>query len=582
VSRPKRGDWIRGAAETRLDFHSGGLPAKWPQTALSPLPLLQGAAEIDCAELWITRNSLSLAKSASVHNQLAVLGRRCCQFDSRCFALRKNFKLVTCRTAGMAARLGCIRDFGMWCIRIALCGAALVAATASASAQTVRMPTPAPQPASPTMVAAYGAWANGYLGAGGSWLLLCILGGGVIGAAIAWLLVQARTERADPMPTRQQHANQAVRRHPPDAFDHRRDDPGPRPGEREYSNQPSNNDLSSAYENRRYDPASAHAERGRYSRERPEGGAPWRNDRDSSNANDWSHSRETQNLAPRWGRTRTPVHGPDRRPAAFAHDAVSDELGERQKASRPGIRNAGSAYDSFFDALRDGTEADLPSDHNAASPDDPVGDASTPSATPAQSNPLDQLDTTPPVARKRRRRDAGERLYEGLELKMASLLGRATGKDSYREEAERASVRKPTSAYDAVSHALRARQEADQAGERAEADQLGGHNAASAYDAIGDALGESEDAHQPSGHDAPSAYDAVRDALAETPEEGDQPNRHNAASAYDAVRDALGESEEADQPEGHNPAPTVGASLEDREEVDELLAAMRLLPAARR
>jgi flagellar protein FliO/FliZ len=51
------------------------------------------------------------------------------------------------------------------------------------------------------------------------------------------------------------------------------------------------------------------------------------------------------------------------------------------------------------------------------------------SATPAESNSLDELGTTPPRAPDTRELNAGRMLYDSLEQEMASLLGRPTGKN---------------------------------------------------------------------------------------------------------------------------------------------------------
>ena len=204
---------------------------------------------------------------------------------------------------------------------------------------------------------------------------------------------------------------------------------------------------------------------------------------------------------------------------------------QKEEVDQPGGHNAASAYSAVRDALGESKEADQPSSHDAAFADDAVGDARPRSATPAESNPLDQLDTTPPGAAERRQPNAGKTLYDSLEQTLARLLGRSTGKNSQREEADHPSGRKAATAFDAVRDAL---------GKSEEAVQPGGRKAASVYDGIRDALTKSEEADQPSGGNAASAYDAVRDALSES-EEADQPSERNAASAYDAVRDALTE-----------------------------------------
>jgi len=170
------------------------------------------------------------------------------------------------------------------------------------------------------------------------------------------------------------------------------------------------------------------------------------------------------------------------------------------EADQPSSHNAATAYDAVRDALGERQEADQPSGHNAASAYDAVREARPRSAIPAESNPLDQLGTTPPRVAETRQPNAGKTPYDSFEQSMASLLGRSTGNNSQSKEA----------------------------------DQLRGRNTASAYDAVRDALTDTEEVDQPSGHNAASAYDAVRDALTER-EEADQPGGYNGASADEAV-----------------------------------------------
>jgi hypothetical protein len=154
----------------------------------------------------------------------------------------------------------------------------------------------------------------------------------------------------------------------------------------------------------------------------------------------------------------------------------SSQSGE---ADRPSGRNAATVYDAVRDALTEREEADQSSGHNAASDYDAIRDARPRSATPSESNPLDQLGTAPPRVAETRQPNAGKTLYDGFERSMASLLGRSTGNSSQSEEADRP----------------------------------GGRNAATAYEAVRDALGEKQRADQPSGYHAAAAYEAVRDAF---------------------------------------------------------------------
>jgi hypothetical protein len=530
-------------------------------------------------------------------------------------------------------------------IRIAIGGAILIAATANAGAQTARTdphanslsllvidqgriaepsrivtdklapkasakpnkgvltgrsrpasPTPASKSNVPVMVAGPEAQAARPQGTG-SWLLLCMLGGGVVGAAVVWFVRGSAKVRTHPTPRRKEQADQAMGPHSASANDDRRDD------------------RAFAYSRRRPPPsnvrASGYDEHWAPSRERQETAPPRRPNRASAYDVRRERSRVTDETVPRGGHDRASAYDSRRvgskesdetgehAPAYDSHRASS----ERQEAEQPSRYNPGSAYDAFWDALRDGRETDRPSRHTAA-------------GTPVERAPPGA--TQPRVAAKRQP-NADNMLYDSLEQEITTLLGRPTGKNSQRQEAAQPGGRNAASADVAVAagwsrsatpvepnpldlpYAVETRQpyadkmfhesleqeitsllgrSSGKNSSGAKADPPRGRNAASTYDAVRDALGESQQADQLTRRNGASAYDAVSGALSEGEEGVDQPSNRNMAFAYDAVRDALSEGEEVDQPSDHNAASSHDAvrdALGEREEANELLGAMRLL-----
>ena len=426
-------------------------------------------------------------------------------------------------------------------------------------------------------------------GASHWWLLFGTIGGGLAGAAIVWLILRSRTERAEPTSTREPKADQPRRYYSASAPDERRDDPRPRAGEE--SNQ--SRDRASAYNNHQDDRASAYATSSHYSREWEKAGAPWRRNRNSAYADDWSRSKESGKPEPHVSQNGT-----------SGHDERWEGAEEWKETAPPW---AVSANDALDDVLREMEEVDQRKGRNAASADGAIDDARMSSLEPAEPSAVDQLNPTLPRAAEARQLQAV--LFEDLEQEITSLLGRPTGKNSRRKEAE-PNGRDAAAAHDTIrdarrrsvtptepnpadqfrttpSRAVKTRQpKADKTlfdsleqeitsllgrptGRNSlweSADQPSRRNAGSAYDAVRDALRESEAPHQPIGYevasardaewaevdqssiyDADSPYDAVRDALAEI-EEADAPSGDHAASAYDAVRDALEERKQVDEP----------------------------------
>jgi hypothetical protein len=498
------------------------------------------------------------------------------------------------------------------------------------------VPTPSPQRGVPTMVATPEPLAASRLWASGSWLLLGALCGGVaVGAAIVWLMVGLRTGRA--RPRRQDEADQPVRYPPVSAYNNPHDNPRLSARDSEEGSPLNGYDLASASDNQGDGRGPADAKRRPYSRGWENAARPWRT---SANGDSWSRSTESEKPDPRRGQNRTPVSDDrwsdsregeetDPRWGASAHDAVSDALREIEEADQPNGSNGASADDADarlrsamppepspldqrattlpgaadapqlkagripFESLEEEItsllgravgkksrrkEADEPSGRgDAASTYGVVGDARTRSATLAEASPLYELGTTPFGEAETRQP------YDSLEQKLASLLGRSTGKNAQMMELDEPRDRKAATALDAVRFALRGMQETDESGgynasvydgirdaltDGEEANETHNYDAASADDAVDDAFGDPEEVDEPSDRKATSAYDAVRDALAQR-QQTDQPGDHNAPSAYDAVGDALSESEEVEELSGHNAAGALRDALREWAEADQ-------------
>jgi hypothetical protein len=316
---------------------------------------------------------------------------------------------------------------------------------------------------------------------------------------------------------------------------------------------------ASAFDNRRDNQASAYDKRWDDSGERREADPPWRHNQAPGYDGRRPSSNQRQETDPRW-----------RHDQASQYNSRWDSR-ERRKGSQPRVyKPAASAYDWLWDALKDAEETDQTGGHNAASASGDVRDARPSSAPPVRSNSLDELGTTLPRAAETRQRDAGKVRYESLEQEITSLLGRPTGKNSQERKA----------------------------------DQPSGDNAASTFDAVGDAFTEWEAGDHPSSHSAVSPYDAVRSAQprsappvelnplkldttrADSGEKfydsdeitsllgrstgkysrrgkADRPSGRNTASAYDAVRGALRWRDDDDQPSGPNRASTPDEVLDD-------------------
>jgi hypothetical protein len=496
------------------------------------------------------------------------------------------------------AVLECVQ---MRSVRIAMSGAVLVAAMASASAQTARtdphayplpvvpsavagaeqvrpatVPTPASQ--SSVLVAVREPLTERLQGARIWRLLLGALGGGALGAAIVWFLMRLATGRDRLTPRRKEGAGQAIRSHWAPADDNRGDDRASA-----HDRRPDDSgDWQKANPAWRHNQASGSDARRAGSRGSDETGARWRDDQASGSDARRGGPRESDETSRRWSQDQD-----------FGYNSRSDSR-ERLKGVQPrGYKAAASAYDDLWDALRDGEET-------GRSLSDIVRDARPRSAPPVQPNPPDELGTTPLRPAETRQSNAGKKLYDSLEQQITSLLGRPIGKNSQRQKADQPSDDAAASAHDSVHDAL--------TGEAA--NQPRSHDAVSARDAVRDAwprstppiernlleldtsppsavesrrrnagralydsledqitslLGRSagknsrrEKADQPSGRNAASAYDAVRDALGGR-EEADQPIGRSAASAHDIVFDALGETEETT----HQPSGRIAASAYD-------------------
>ena len=479
----------------------------------------------------------------------------------------------------------------------------------SETVTTATAPTPAPQPGVPTMVAEPEPRAASRQGAGTPWLLLGTLGGGVVGAAIVWLIVGSRTARAGPMPRREEKADQAVRHQPAFAYDNRRSDPPLGARDNEESTQPRGYDLASTYDNRRDDRASASAERQPYSREWQNVGRPSRHDRASAYDRRRDDSGEWETADPRGGDNQ-----------ASAHDDRWPDSGVRKRTELPWVA---SAHDAVSHALEEIEEADKAIGRNAASAHDAIRDAPPHSATPVEPNPLYELGTTLPLTTQTRRSNTDKMLYVSLEQEITSLLGRPIGQSPRREEAHEPSGRKAAPASDDVRDsrsrwetpagpnpfdglgaaapretrqrksgntlyddleqeaAALSRRPGGRNSQREGGETPRGRNAASAYESVSRARPRLERLAEPDPFDELGAavprsvkarqssaekrfFDSLEEEITSLlgrrtnknsqMGEFDQPRGRKATSVFDAVRDALRERREADEPSGYNAA----------------------------
>ena len=176
------------------------------------------------------------------------------------------------------------------------------AAMASVTVSEPRVPTIFVEPEPP---------AESPQGTDSSWLLLGMLGGGVVGATIVWLLAGSETGRAHATPTREEGADQP----------------------------------------RRYNWAPAYDDRWADLRGSEERDPPWRHHRSSAYDDRWdSRERQEADLSSR--------HNP-----APAYDDRRHSR-ERREADLPSRYNGASAYDALGDALRYGAEADQDRGYN--------------------------------------------------------------------------------------------------------------------------------------------------------------------------------------------------------------------------